>query len=154
MQVTEGHLHECILALHWVHRQDTHPSTIPDCSTDLNSQQVCLQNEFLLHALLVLWHNKLIMLICFWAHMPQIFYASIRQCFPFHVSELRYHFRKGKYWRMSSSIFGRIMAPKWIIVLTRLKVAQKGFWHTLLLVHYKKIRLDHHYLNVNVETVF
>ena len=29
-QVTECHLHECLLALHWVHRQGTHPSTIPD----------------------------------------------------------------------------------------------------------------------------
>ncbi len=30
MQVTECHLHECLLALHWVHRQGTHPSTITD----------------------------------------------------------------------------------------------------------------------------
>ncbi len=31
MQMSKCHLHECLLALHWVHRQGTHPSTIPDC---------------------------------------------------------------------------------------------------------------------------
>ncbi len=65
VQVTECHLLECLLALHWVHRQGTHPSTLPDWEL-WNHLLACLL------ALIPVILFKRIMGTC-WLKLPTIF---------------------------------------------------------------------------------